>query len=192
MKFHTKRGRRLARLMRARASQPRVGDEAPDDRLLARYVRAAANVPDHGGLRPWRLVTIRGGQREALGQAIADASGDRRPSTKPLRAPLLVAVVVSLRPDRYRKAPEWEQLAVAVEVAHGLQLLLAADGWGSMWRSGRIVETDVVRAFHGLAESERLLGWLYVGSLPERPKTAHRHALPDTALRPVEDVARAD
>lgn len=192
MKFHTKRGRRLARLMRARASQPRVGDEAPDDRLLARYVRAAANVPDHGGLRPWRLVTIRGGQREALGQAIADASGDRRPSTKPLRAPLLVAVVASLRPDRYRKAPEWEQLAVAVEVAHGLQLLLAADGWGSMWRSGRIVETDAVRAFHGLAESERLLGWLYVGSLPERPKTAHRPALPDTALRPVEDVARAD
>jgi len=33
-----------------------------------------------------------------------------------------------------------------------------------MWRTGASVETPAVRAFLGLAPTEQLLGWLYVGT----------------------------
>lgn len=172
MSFLTKEGRRVARILADRASQPRVTDDAPSDKRLKRYLASASNVADHSGLRPWRLITIRGDARARLGEAIAEAQGDKHPSTKPLRAPLLIAVVASYRPAKFGKVPQWEQLAVAVEVAQNLQHLLQAEGWGSFWRTGRVVEADAVRRVHGLGEDEQLLGWLYVGGLSDRPKSA--------------------
>lgn len=182
MSFRTKDGKRLAKTLRAWASQPRVGERAPSDKQLRQYLKSAGNAADHSGLRPWRMITLRGDERSRLGAAMSEAHGDKHPSTKPLRAPLLIAVVGSYRADKYYKVPQWEQLAVAVEVVHGLQLLLQAEGWGSFWRTGRVVEEAAVREFHGLGEHEQLLGWLYVGEMTDRPKVARKRSLPDASL----------
>jgi nitroreductase len=57
---------------------------------------------------------------------------------------------------------------VASGVAHALSLLLDEAGWGVMWRTGLHTRADAVHRAHGLAPDERLLGWLYVGSRPEK------------------------
>lgn len=156
----------------ARRSWSKVEDEAPTHDELAALVRAAGRVADHSALRPWRLIELRGDDRVRLGRALARAAGDRHPSTKPLRAPLLIAVVVSHQ--KSDKVPAWEQEAVASGVAHTLSLLLDEAGWGVIWRTGGYTRTRKVAKAHGLGKNEALLGWLYVGKKPVGKEPGHR------------------
>ncbi|MFJ4126012.1 nitroreductase family protein [[Kitasatospora] papulosa] len=63
----------------------------PDPADLERLVQAAATTPDHGRLRPWRLVAVSGDKRARLGDALGEAADTpeqaRRAASKPLRAP---------------------------------------------------------------------------------------------------------
>ena len=92
------------------------------------------------------------------------SAGPRRMATKPLRAPLLIAIVAVHRPSV--KVTLWEQDAAAAGVAHLLSLVLDVAGWGVMWRTGAFTDAPPVRTVHRLQESEHLLGWLYVGGRP--------------------------
>jgi nitroreductase len=167
----------IAAGMRRRRSQPAVTDEAPTTRELLPLVEAAASVADHASLRPWRLIALRGDARARLGAAIVEATGleggaAAKMAAKPLRAPLLLALVVSPKPSH--KVPDWEQEAVAAGVAHALSLVLDEAGWGVMWRTGHYTRSDAVHRMHGLRPEERLLGWLYVGGRTSKPKRGRR------------------
>lgn len=157
---------------RARQSWSKVDDTAPSHEELLTYVAAAGRVADHSSLRPWRLIELRGSDREVLGAAIAKAEGDKSPSSKPLRAPLLIAVVASFR--KSDKVPQWEQEAVASGVAHMLSLLLDEAGWGVFWRTGSSTRSKAVAKAHGLGKNEELLGWLYVGGKPAGARAGRR------------------
>lgn len=161
--------------VRARRSWSKVTDAAPTRTQLLTLVSAAGRIADHSSLRPWRLIELRGDDRLALGAAIAKAQGDDKPSTKPLRAPLLIAVVASYR--KSEKVPRWEQEAVASGVAHTLSLLLDEAGWGVIWRTGHYTRSKAVAEAHGLGPDEELLGWLYVGGKPERDRPSRRTAV---------------
>ena len=158
--------------VRGRRSWSKVTDEAPSPDELRRLVTAAGRVADHSALHPWRLIELRGDDRERLGAAIAKAQHDAKPSSKPLRAPLLVAVVLS--PRKSDKVPLWEQEAVASGVAHTLSLLLDDAGWGVIWRTGHYTRSKAVAKAHGLKKGELLLGWLYVGGKPDDRKPGRR------------------
>ncbi len=164
----------------ARRSHSRVTTDAPTHEELLPLVAAAARVADHGALRPWRLIEVRGDARRRLGDALVAASGltaddAARLAVEPLRAELLIAVVASRRDSS--KVDVWEQDAVAAGVAHLLTLLLADAGWGVMWRSGPFTRSLPVRRMHELADTEELLGWLYVGGVPADSKPGVRQAI---------------
>lgn len=166
----------VADALRRRRSQSKVTDAAPSTRALLPLIEAAGSVADHSGLRPWRIIALRGRARERLGAAMAEAAAleglaAEKIAAKPLRAPLLLAIVVSPKPSI--KVPEWEQEAVAAGVAHALSLVLDEAGWGVMWRTGLQTRSDAVARMHELAPGERLLGWLYVGGR-DRMKTGRR------------------
>ncbi|HWH98160.1 MAG TPA: nitroreductase [Pseudolysinimonas sp.] len=165
--------------MRRRRSQPSVNDEAPTKRELLPLIEAAASVADHGSLRPWRLIALRGDARRRLGAAIAEATGlegsaAEKMAAKPLRAPLLIAIVVS--PRRSHKVPGWEQEAVASGVAHALSLVLDEAGWGVMWRTGPYTRSGAVHRMHDLKPDEYLLGWLYIGGT-KKSKSGRRKSV---------------
>jgi len=158
--------------VRGRRSWSKVTDAAPTRAELLTLVSAAGRVADHSSLRPWRVIELRGDDRLALGAAIATAEGDDKPSTKPLRAPLVLAIVASYR--KSDKVPRWEQEAVASGVAHMLSLLLDEAGWGVIWRTGRYTRAKAVAKAHGLGADEELLGWLYVGGKPQGARPGRR------------------
>jgi nitroreductase len=158
--------------VRARRSWSKVTDEAPTHAELMTLVSAAGRVADHASLRPWRLIELRGADREVLGRAISKANGDEGVSSKPMRAPLLIAVVASYK--KSEKVARWEQEAVASGVAHVLSLLLDEAGWGVLWRTGHYTRAKAVAKAHGLAKNEELLGWLYVGGKPARSRLGRR------------------
>lgn len=156
--------------VQGRRSYSKVTTDAPTRAELLPYVAAAARVADHGALRPWRLIELRGTARDRLGAAFVESSGLVGADTaglagKPLRAPLLLAIVACPVPSF--KVTAWEQHATAAGVAHLLSLLLTDAGWGVMWRTGGHTRSQPVRVMHGLADTEDLLGWLYVGGVPE-------------------------
>jgi nitroreductase len=161
--------------VRDRASYSKVTDEAPSREELLPLVAAAARVADHSCLRPWRLIELRGADREVLGRAIHKAEGEKGVSSKPLRAPLLIAVVASYR--KSSKVPRWEQEAVASGVAHTLSLLLDDAGYGVIWRTGGYTRSKAVAKAHGLGKREELLGWLYVGGKPEGARPPRRRSI---------------
>ena len=179
----------LSDAVAARRSHPRVTSLAPTRDELLPLVAAAATTADHAALRPWRFIELRGDARVRLGAALVEASGsaegigaeanaaetsaaDEKLAAKPLRASLLIAVVVCVQPNV--KVPQWEQEAAASGVAHMLSLLLSDAGWGVMWRSGPVTRSIEVRRMHALADNERLLGWLYVGGVPADARLAPR------------------
>lgn len=166
--------------LRARRSWSKVTGDAPTPDEVLTLLEAAGRVADHSSLRPWRIIELRDDDRLVLGAAIAKAQGDDKPSTKPLRAPLLIAVVASYRVSE--KVPRWEQEAVASGIAHMLSLLLDEAGWGVIWRTGHHTRSKAVARAHGLGKNEELLGWLYVGGKPprsrsERPKRLDVHPM---------------
>jgi nitroreductase len=160
----------LAAAVAARRSYSRVTNDAPSHDELVALVTAAGRVADHSSLQPWRIIELRGDARARLGDAFVEASGEAgsaavKLAAKPLRAPVLLAIVAVRRQSE--KVPHWEQDAVAAGVAHTLSLLLDDAGWGVMWRTGHLTRTKAVKRMHGLAKNERLLGWLYVGGIPK-------------------------
>lgn len=156
--------------VRARRSHSKVTDEAPDAAELAELVGALSSLADHSSLRPWRLIELRGDDRDLLGEGLAKAARGSREKhlAKARRAPLVLAIVVSPRDSK--KVPVWEQEAVASGAAHLLSLLLDANGWGVFWRTGELTRSKAVRKALGVKKPEYLLGWLYVGGKPERDK----------------------
>ncbi len=161
--------------VRARRSWSKVTDEAPPHEELLELVSAAGRVADHSGLRPWRLIELRGDDRDTLGRAINKAEGEKGVSSKPRRAPLLIAVVASYR--KSDKVPRWEQEAVASGVAHVLSLLLDEAGYGVLWRTGHYTRSKAVAKAHGLKKNEELLGWLYVGKKPANTRGGFRRGV---------------
>ncbi|NKC33825.1 nitroreductase family protein [Falsiroseomonas selenitidurans] len=165
----------------ARASVPPrlLHDPAPDAPALAVAVAAALRAPDHGGLRPWRFLGIQGEARARLGDLLAQSMLARAPETpearlaleraKPLRAPLLVAAGAALRP--HPKIPDWEQEATAAAGIMNFLNALDAQGFGCCWLSSPALQDPAIKAALGFAETDRLLGWIYVGTpAADRPR----------------------
>lgn len=183
----------LITAIRSRRSTAPVTDAAPEDAELREHLAVAAHSPDHAGLRPWRLISIRGTARQLLGQALVTGFGDEpgtpaaaKTASRPLRAPLLVAIVCA--PVEHPKVPPWEQLAATAAMVSTLELVLFNAGWTAMWRSGPAVELPEVRRLLELAEHEQLLGWLYIGGSPDTDPAQNSAVGPAVVERPDPEV----
>lgn len=170
---HPSEGRQALELLLARHSPWPLTAPAPGDAELDLVFQAALRAPDHGQLRPWRFVLIREAWRAALGEVFVQAARAREPGddgerfrAKAMAAPLLIALCARVQSPH--KVPEGEQLlavgAAAMNMLNALHLL----GYGGFWATGANSHDPRVHAGLGLADDERLLGFLYVGTAKER------------------------
>jgi len=169
-------------LLASRRSVSKLKEPGPDDAVIDRVVRAALRAPDHGALRPWKVLLVRGEGRAKLGAAMEaslvrrspSASSDEREKerSKALRAPLVVVMVAATKASP--KAPAIEQLLSAGCVMHGLLLGLQAEGFGAVWKTGATVYDRAFAEALGLAASDQIVGLLYVGTAAEEPPQGAR------------------
>jgi nitroreductase len=155
-----------------------LGEPAPDDAALERILAAGASAPDHGKLRPWRFIVIRGPARVRLGEVFAEALLRRQPDApaaaleqeraRPLRAPLLVAVAARLKPE-HPKIPEIEQILSTAAAAQNMLSAAHAQGFGAKWLTGANAYDDHVKAALGLAGNDRLAGFVHLGTIEGKP-----------------------
>lgn len=172
LEFLLTRRSRPARLLRA---------PAPDRPTLMRLLTAAARVPDHGKLEPWRFIVLEGdalARLAALAEARAPQAGvepERNAKTVAgfRDSPLVVAVIAIEKPSPV--IPPYEQLLSAGAVCLGLVNAALAAGYGACWLTGW---PAFDRAFQEsgleLAANERVAGFIHLGSCdatpPERPR----------------------
>lgn len=151
-------------------------EPGPSGEEIDALIRVATRVPDHGKLGPWRFVVIDGDARTRAGEAIAnviakDDGADEVRLTAARnqfhRAPAVVMVVSTAAP--HPKIPEWEQQLSAGAVCFSLLLAAHALGYASTWLTEWPAYDARVRAALGVAEQERIAGFVYLGTAREAP-----------------------
>ena len=156
-----------------------LGAPAPGREELLQLLTAAARVPDHGKLEPWRFVVLEGVGLGALRRG-DPRPGRRRPARTPDKgalafeqAPMAVAVVASPKPSD--KIPVIEQTFSAGNVALSLRQRRAGRRLGRDLddRLGGLRPRRCVEGFLGLAPRMGR-GFVYLGTCatppPDRPR----------------------
>ncbi|MCF7749559.1 nitroreductase [Bacillus subtilis subsp. subtilis] len=168
----------------ARRSVPakQLGEPGPDPATVLRMLASAVRVPDHGKLVPYRFLRITGDARHSLGAFLAERSQQRDPHTAQAQldkdrqrfshAPVIITVVACPQPNP--KVPELEQLLTAGCVCFALLQAAQALGFGAQWLTAWMAFDPAVHAHLGLAEGERIAGFIHIGTArtlaPERER----------------------
>ena len=161
-----------------------LGPPGPDQRQLRDILMVGIRVPDHGKLTPWRFILFEGHQREAAGLLLAKLRLARGESLSEearsaevrrfARAPAVIAIVSSPVPNP--KIPEWEQSLSAGAVGMNILNGAAALGFSAQWLTDWPAYDRAVAKILGLSGTERLAGFIHIGTAKtppaERPRPA--------------------
>ena len=158
-------------LLKRRSAKTLI-EPAPDEGALELIFRSAARAPDHGRLRPWRFIVIRGAGRERFGDLLADhlrrnqpsASDEalRRERQKALRAPMIIVVAAICNASV--KVPVIEQILSTGAAAQNIMLAAYALGFNAMWKTGASAYDETVKAALKLEQKDAIVGFLYLGT----------------------------
>lgn len=167
----------LELLKTRRSVKPRdMTGPGPSPAELETILTIGARVPDHGKIVPWRFIVFEGDARLRAGDVIARVFATRNPDATPDQveierrrladAPTVVAVVIGTRP--HPKVPDWEQELSAAASAMSIVLAASALGYVANWLTGwAAFDRDVLKGL-GLADNEKLAGFVHIGR-SERP-----------------------
>lgn len=180
-------------LQRTRKS-PKIFDitaPGPSTDEIDAMLAIASRVPDHGKLAPWRFVVFEGEARERAGEAIAAIFKEDNPEadedrvnierTRLSRAPVVIAVIS--KAGAHAKIPEWEQLMSGAAASTLLVLAAHALGYAATWLTEWYAYDPRTRAALGLAENERIVGFVHIGTLAKAQEDRPRPALADIVTR---------
>ncbi len=161
-------------LLLRRRSAKTLGEPGPDATALELLLAAGARAPDHGRLRPWRFIVIRGPARARFGDMLAEQLRRGKPASSPealererlkaFRAPLIVAVAAVK--DPHATVPMVEQLLCAGAAAGNILLAARALGFNGVWKTGGAAYDDEVKRALGLEPADAIAAFLYIGTEP--------------------------
>lgn len=167
-----------------------LGEPAPDADAVAQMLQAAARVPDHGKLVPFRFIRIQGQARHALGERLVELTLARDPAapaavlekerTRFSHAPLIITVVARL--SEHAKVPVREQLLSAGSACFALLQAAQALGYGAQWLTAWMAYDPAVERLLGLQPGERIVGFIHIGT-PKMDAPERERPHPATLLR---------
>ena len=159
--------------IQTRSSAGRLAEPGPSSRQLDQLLQAAAMAPDHGRLKPWRLIVLKDATREAFAVAAAEAKRAQLPgmTTEQLtsereklgRSPVIVVIGCAVNRDQ-TKVPEIEQVAAVGAAAQNLFLAAHDLGYGVMWKTGAAAYDPAVKATVGLRPDDHIVAIMHLGT----------------------------
>lgn len=151
----------------------------PDKNELMKILEAAARVPDHGKLAPWRFVILQKESQSQLSDVIFESIRQEEPEINelalktlqqfPLQAPYIIAVIST--PTIDCKIPLWEQHLSAGAVCQNILLAAASLGFAAQWLTGRAAYTPGVHKFFDMKVDDQIAGFIFIGSPSDQPLT---------------------
>ena len=149
----------------------------PGEAELKDILTAAARVPDHGKLAPWRFIVYRTAQGEVIGQKLLeiqeaqygalDEARRTQELTRFTRAPLVVGVVSTAAV--HPKIPVWEQELSAGAACMSLLCAASASGYASQWLSEWYCFDETAARYLGCGADERFAGFIHIGTPSQGP-----------------------
>lgn len=159
-----------------------LGEPGPNAEQLDMILRIAARVPDHKKLAPWRFIIIQGESRARLGEIVSKACEINEPEASAgrlkternrfLRSPVVVGVISA--PTRHPAVPEWEQVLSAGAVCLNVLHAAKAIGFDGHWLTEWYAYDEKVRGALGLSESEKVAGFIHLGTAAQPPAERDR------------------
>lgn len=138
-------------------------------------IRLATLAPNHYKTRPWRFHVFAGEGRKVLADAFERGAlclgqDPARARTKVYPAPVTIVVTCVHDPEHPKALLHEDQFSAAAAIEN-LLLAFTSAGVGTMWGTGRLIETEAVRTVVGLVEQkDRIVAAITVGYPdPERP-----------------------
>ena len=140
---------------------------------LRQILTVGIRVPDHGALKPWRLVVIKGAKRKKIDEEVifpefikanpnASLENQSIEKTRLQRAAVVIAVISS--PVQHKSIPKWEmQLsagAVCTTLLYAAQSLDYAAQWITEWYS---YNKKMLKALGAEPGREQIAGFIYIG-----------------------------
>lgn len=158
-----------------------LGLPVPDRKTVETLLTAAARVPDHGQLMPWRFIVMDGPALDRLADLVAEVGAEiDRPEAdiEKLQRQYTdsnLAIVVVSSPKPSEKIPQIEQLLSAGAVCVSLVNAALATGWGASWLSGWGIFNDrFCKDGLGLSEGEQVAGVIHIGTPGITPQDRSR------------------
>lgn len=159
-------------LSRRSGSAKAMAGPGPDEPQLRQILTAAARVPDHGKLFPWRFIVIEGEARSRFGEMLAAVLRETEPNaatderlvaerSRFERAPVVVAVVSKVR--EMIPIPVWEQQLSAGAVCQTMLIAATSLGFVANWITEWPAYNPLVKERLGLKPGERIAGFVYIG-----------------------------
>lgn len=182
----------LSLLTTRRSVKPiELNGPAPSASEIDTLLTIASRVPDHGKLTPWRFIVFEGDARAAIGDKIAEAfKSDRTDATadqiefernRLARAPLVIAVISRAGP--HVKIPEWEQVMSAGAATMNLVTAAHALGYAANWITEWYAYDPRILKAMGLADNERIAGFVHIGTPSKPPEDRPRPPLSEIMTR---------
>ena len=159
----------------------------PVPRFIVEKMLENANwAPTHRFTEPWRFKVFTGPGISKLAEfqagmykevATKKSEFEEMKYDKLLKKPLLCSHIISIGMHRDEKesVPEVEEIASVAMAVQNMYLTATAYGIGCYWGTGGVTYMKEAKSFFDLAESDKLLGFLYLG-MPSKewPKSRRR------------------
>ena len=146
---------------------------------LRQILESGIRVPDHGALKPWKLVVITGEKQKQLDEEVifnefikenpdANLQSQLIEKTRLQRADAVIAVISS--PVKHKSISEWEmQLsagAVCTTLLYAAQSLNYAAQWLTEWYA---YNDKLLEKLGGKPAEDRIAGFIYIGEKVSPP-----------------------
>ena len=164
--------------LHTRNSVTSLSEPAPTQEEMELVFQAALRAPDHAWLRPWRFIEVTGEGRKKLGYAFLKTAKEQnedlsevlieKAKKSPYRAPMVLVLIADIK--EHPKVPEIEQIISTGAAAQNMLLALHDLGYAAVWRTGSMAFNSEITKYMELPETNRIIGYLYVGTPDGRVK----------------------
>lgn len=149
-----------------------VAGKKVDDEIIKQILINATWAPNHGQEEPWQFTVFTGDGLTTFAHFQSELykkeAGENFKEDKYIklqRQPLKASHIISLATKRSAKKgiPEIEDIEAVSCAVQNIYLSVSAYGLGGYWTTGGVTYMEKAKAFLGLGEEDKLLGFFYVG-----------------------------
>jgi len=173
-------------IIKQRRSIDKMTLQMPTRQQIERLLEAGVYAPNHHNVQPWRFFVIAGQARHELGQIMERSLAARITETtseqaqalfkkersKPLRAPVIIAVVS--QHSHNPKVLDIENIEATAAAVQNMLLIAEEMGLACIWRTKHPAYDSQVKRWLGIQEEDHIVALLDIGF----PAVPHREQLP--------------
>ena len=162
----------LARSRRSTFPDQLDANRKVDDEIIKEILVNATWAPNHGKQEPWQFTVFTGEGLKKLADYQSETykanAGDNfkeitysKLQQNPLKASHIIAI--GMKRTNNKNIPEIEDVEAVSCAVQNIYLSVTAYGLGGYWTTGGVTYKEAAKAFFGLGEEDKLLGFFYIG-----------------------------